>query len=113
VVRVERSELGADGRSGRYVRVEHDDGTLTAYMHLDDVANGLAVGDRVDAGQYLGTLGATAVFSAPPHLHFALEVPEHAGVRGDNTDTEYVDPAPFLARARIAPVPRHDLKAAF
>ena len=29
-------ELGRDGRSGRYVRIEHDDGTLTAYMHLDD-----------------------------------------------------------------------------
>ena len=35
VVRVERSELGRDGRSGRYVRIEHDDGTLTSYMHLD------------------------------------------------------------------------------
>ena len=104
IVRVERSELGADGKSGRYVRIEHDDGTLTAYMHLDDVAE-LSVGDRVDAGQYVGTLGATAVFSAPPHLHFSLEIPEHAGVRGDNTDTEYVDPAPFLARARIAQVP--------
>ncbi len=113
VVRVERSELGADGRSGRYVRIEHDDGTLTAYMHLDDVAADLAVGDRVDAGQYVGTLGATAVFSAPPHLHFSLEIPDRLGVHGDHSDTEYVDPAPFLARARIAPVPEHPAKPAF
>jgi murein DD-endopeptidase MepM/ murein hydrolase activator NlpD len=104
VVRVERSELGADGKSGRYVRLEHDDGTLTAYMHMDDVAE-VRVGDRIDAGQYLGTLGATAVFSAPPHLHFSLEIPDRPGIRGDHADTEYVDPAPFLARARIATVP--------
>ena len=31
-------------------RIEHDDGTLTAYMHLDDIADGLEVGDRVEAG---------------------------------------------------------------
>src|SRR5262249_17502524 len=48
VVRVEHSELGLDGRSGRYVRIEHDDGTLTSYMHMDDIAD-LRVGDRVTA----------------------------------------------------------------
>jgi hypothetical protein len=103
VVRVERSELGLDGRSGRYVRIQHDDGTLTAYMHMDDVAE-VRVGDRVAAGQYVGTLGATAVFASAPHLHFSLEVPAHPGLYGDITDTHYVDPAPFLVRSTIAPV---------
>ena len=105
VVRVEHSELGLDGRSGRYVRIEHDDGTLTAYMHLDEIADGLEVGDHVDGGQYIGTLGATAVYSAPPHLHFSLEVPNHPGIHGDNTDTHYVDPAPFLVRASVVSEP--------
>jgi hypothetical protein len=121
VVRVELSELGLDGRSGRYVRVEHDDGVLTSYMHMDDVAD-VHVGDRVAAGQYLGTLGATAVFSSPPHLHFALEIPSRPGLHGDVTDTHYVDPAPFLVRSTIAPPPRtvadsrlrhHAIKPAF
>jgi murein DD-endopeptidase MepM/ murein hydrolase activator NlpD len=114
VVRVERHELGLDGRSGRYVRIEHDDGTLTAYMHLDDVADGLDVGDRVDGGQYLGTLGATACYSAAPHLHFSLEIPNHPGMHGDNTDTHYIDPAPFLVRSHLAPAPdrRHGVKPA-
>jgi murein DD-endopeptidase MepM/ murein hydrolase activator NlpD len=114
VVRVERHELGLDGRSGRYVRIEHDDGTLTAYMHLDEIADGLEVGDHVDGGQYIGTLGATAVYAAVPHLHFSLEVPNVTGTHGDNTNTHYVDPAPFLARAAIAPVPdrRHATKPA-
>jgi murein DD-endopeptidase MepM/ murein hydrolase activator NlpD len=114
VVRVERHELGLDGRSGRYVRIEHDDGTLTAYMHLDDIAEGLEVGDHVDGGQYIGTLGATAVYRAAPHLHFSLEIPNRAGEHGDNTNTHYVDPAPFLARAKIVSIPdrHHAIKPA-
>lgn len=115
VIRVERKELGSDGRSGRYVRIQHDDGAITAYMHMDDVAESLQVRDRVTAGQYLGTLGATAVFSAPPHLHFSLELPEGAGERGDGIQTTYVDPAPFLVRSTIAKTPerKHSVKPAF
>ena len=101
VVHVERSELGRDGRSGRYVRIEHDDGAITAYMHLDSIIGGLEVGDHVDGGQQIGTLGATAVYSAAPHLHFSLEIPNVPGTHGDNTNTHYVDPAPFLVRATV------------
>lgn len=115
VVRVERKELGADGRSGRYVRLQHDDGALTAYMHMDDVAEDLEVGDYVRAGQYIGTLGATAVYAAAPHLHFSLELPTDRSAIGDTMQTTYVDPAPFLVRARIVPVPerRRAIKPAF
>lgn len=115
IIRVERKELGSDGRSGRYIRIQHDDGAITAYMHMDDVAENLQVRDRVTAGQYIGTLGATAVFSAPPHLHFSLELPDRAGDRGDGIQTTYVDPAPFLVRSTIAPVPerKHSVKPAF
>lgn len=107
VVRVELRELGLDGRSGRYVRIEHHDGTLTSYMHMDDVAP-VRVGERVTAGQYLGTLGASAVFESAPHLHFALEVPDrpYSGWMGDHTNTHYADPAPFLVRATISPIPQ-------
>ncbi len=114
IVRVERHEMGLDGKSGRYVRIAHDDGTLTAYMHLDDVAEDIQVGDHVAAGQYVGTLGATATYGAPAHLHFSLEIPNHAGSQTDSTDTRYVDPAPFLVRSDIAPTPirRHAVKPA-
>jgi murein DD-endopeptidase MepM/ murein hydrolase activator NlpD len=101
VVRIEHSEMGRDGRSGRYVRIEHDDGTLTAYMHLDTIIDGLQVGDHVDGGQQIGTLGATAVHSAAPHCHFSLEIPNVPGTHGDNVNTHYVDPAPFLVRATV------------
>jgi len=60
----------------------------------------LQVGDRVTAGQYIGTLGKSAVEVA--HLHFSLEVPRHHGSH-DTTfaGTRFVDPAPFLKRAEI------------
>ena len=115
VVRVEHSENGRDGRSGRYVRIEHSDGTLTAYMHLDTIIEGLQVGDRVDGGQQIGTLGASGIHTAAPHVHFALELPDEPGAQGvDHSDTHYVDPAPFLARASIAhgPQRRHVIKPA-
>jgi murein DD-endopeptidase MepM/ murein hydrolase activator NlpD len=94
VVHVEWSRNGADGHSGRYVKIEHADGTTTAYMHLNSIAAGLERGDRVLAGQQIGTLGRTAVHSAPPHLHFALTVP-------NGTTERYVDPAPYLVRAKV------------
>ncbi len=101
---VERREMGADGRSGRYVRIRHEDNTFTAYMHMDEVAEDLQVGGAVARGQYLGTLGATAVYSAPPHLHFSLQVPASKDLHGDYIPTRYVNPAPFLMRATIVPV---------
>ena len=105
LVRIERHELGLDGRSGRFVKVQHEDGTLTAYMHLDEVVEGLRVGDHVDAGQVVGLLGATACFSSPAHLHFSLEIPDRPNTWGDITDTHYADPAPYLQRAMVIDTP--------
>ena len=115
IVRVEHSESGADGRSGRYVRIQHDDGTLTAYMHMDAIAPDLQPGNRVVAGQYVGTLGATAVGNTPPHCHFSLELPNKVGEKGDVRDTHYIDPAPFLVRSTIVKTPlrTHAVKPAF
>jgi len=94
VVRVEHSWMGRDGRSGRYVRLEHPDGVYTSYMHLDDIATGLEVGDEVEAGQMVGTLGKSGIVHGMHHLHFSLEVP------GEPRPL-YIDPAPFLRRARV------------
>jgi hypothetical protein len=115
VLHIDTSELGADGMSGRFVWIRHDDGTCTQYMHLDQIADGLEVGDRVVAGQYVGTLGSTAVFSAPAHLHFAVQIPNHPAHPDDPSDVHFVDPAPFLARATIigAATRRHAERVAF
>ncbi len=105
VVNVERREMGGDSRSGRYVRIEHDDGTLTAYMHMDQVAPNLQPRDHVRAGEYIGTLGATATYGAPAHLHFSVEIPTGPGRHYDSARTRFVNPAPFLARSTIIAEP--------
>ena len=105
VVRVEHSARGRDGRSGRYVRIEHPDGVFTSYMHLDAIAADLDTGDLVEPGQVLGTLGKTAIYHGEPHLHLGLEILDHGELR-------YLDPAPFLADAEVAPIPVDELRLA-
>jgi murein DD-endopeptidase MepM/ murein hydrolase activator NlpD len=94
VTRVERSRRK---RSGRYVKIEHTDGSATSYMHLDRIAPGLAEGQKVDAGHMLGTLGRTGIRRSDPHLHFQLEVPRGRYHR-------YVDPEPMLNEAVVIDV---------
>jgi murein DD-endopeptidase MepM/ murein hydrolase activator NlpD len=91
VVKVQRDDTGL---GGRYVRIEHPDFVYTVYFHLDRIAPGLRVGDEVDAGEAIGTLGRTGIRVSLPHLHFALELPEDGAV-------VYADPEPFLARAEV------------
>jgi murein DD-endopeptidase MepM/ murein hydrolase activator NlpD len=102
VVRVEHSARGRDGRSGRYVRIEHPEGVFTSYMHLDAIEADLKVGDEVVAGQVIGTLGKTAIYHGEQHLHFGLEIEIDGVVR-------YVDPTPFLERAEVVPIPTDEL----
>jgi murein DD-endopeptidase MepM/ murein hydrolase activator NlpD len=83
-------------------------------MHLDTITQDLQVGDHVDGGQQIGTLGASAIRHAAPHCHFQLEIPLEPDTRGDTVNTRFVDPAPYLVRASIARAPdrRHAIKPA-
>ena len=56
---------------GNHIMIEHDDGSIAWYWHLQH--NGVAVnlGQRVEAGEYIGLSGHTG-FSAFPHLHFEV-----------------------------------------
>lgn len=71
VTRAERS--GSNGGAGHYVRIDHGRvgraALETAYLHMDDVA--VTVGQRVDTGQRLGTVGSTGLSTAC-HLHLSL-----------------------------------------
>lgn len=114
LVKVERRFDGGDGMSGRYVRIRHEDGSFTTYMHLDSVEDQLAVGDSVHAGQSLGKLGATGVPSHTPHLHFALELPAKPTTDDQHASVHFVNPAPFLVRSKVGKAERlHAVKPAF
>ena len=67
------------------------------YAHLDEWARGLRVGDKVERGTYLGTVGTTG--NAPanaPHRHYQL-----LRYRTDSRQWwsgEPVNPIPYLRR---------------
>lgn len=79
-------------RAGAYVEVKHDDGTVSRYMHLDAIYQGLKVGDAIGARERLGTLGRTGIVNDPAHLHFELRAPGE----GSNRYGEALNPADYI-----------------
>lgn len=70
---------------GATVVLEHDDGYRTTYANLADKPD-VAVGDQVNAGAVIGTVGTTAAAEEDtPHLHFAV-----------SRDGKAVNPQEFL-----------------
>jgi murein DD-endopeptidase MepM/ murein hydrolase activator NlpD len=63
-------------RGGRFVSIVGDDGVRYYCSHLESVARGLRAGDRVVAGQAVGTLGNSGdAVTTPPHCHFGISRP--------------------------------------
>jgi murein DD-endopeptidase MepM/ murein hydrolase activator NlpD len=60
---------------GRTVTLHHPGGTETLYAHLSSFAPGLAPGQQVRQGQFIGRVGSTGL-SSGPHLHYEIL---HAG----------------------------------
>ena len=62
---------GWAGGGGNQVRIRHEGGLETYYMHLSSLAPGVRTGARVDQGQFVGRVGSTGTATGP-HLHFSL-----------------------------------------
>lgn len=54
-----------------YVLIQHEDGTLGHYVHLQKDGVKVNIGEKVQAGQLIGLSGNTG-HSTGPHLHFAV-----------------------------------------
>jgi hypothetical protein len=67
------SFLGWRGGYGRVVEIAHGSETTTLYAHLSAVPDGLAQGDRVAAGDLIGSVGATGTATGP-NLHYEVRV---------------------------------------
>ncbi|MGN0505621.1 MAG: murein hydrolase activator EnvC family protein [Lachnospiraceae bacterium] len=62
-------EASYNGTSGRYIKIDHGNGLVTAYLHADKLY--VKVGDYVERGQVIMLAGNTGV-STGPHLHFGV-----------------------------------------
>lgn len=59
-----------NSRSGRYIKINHGNGFVTAYLHCSKLYVG--VGERVSKGEVIAAVGNTGT-STTPHLHFEIE----------------------------------------
>jgi murein DD-endopeptidase MepM/ murein hydrolase activator NlpD len=82
-----RPELGA---GGLFVCIRHVPHIFSCYMHL--LSYRVAVNDRVEAGQIIGTVGRSGTKVSGSHLH--LEI---------HRDGEAIDPAPILGPDFVIP----------
>ena len=59
--------------AGNYVKIKHDDNTVTTYMHFSELL--VNKGDRIESGTVIGLIGSTG-HSTGPHLHFEYRASE-------------------------------------
>jgi murein DD-endopeptidase MepM/ murein hydrolase activator NlpD len=62
-------EAGPASGFGLWVRIQHDDGTITVYGHMQDFS--VKEGQRVRAGEQIARTGNRG-YSTGPHLHFEV-----------------------------------------
>ena len=65
--------VGWEGGYGKYVRIRHANGYVTAYGHMTAFARGIEPGVRVRQGQVIGFVGSTGL-STGAHLHYEILV---------------------------------------
>ncbi|WP_307868231.1 M23 family metallopeptidase [Umezawaea beigongshangensis] len=82
-------EAGPASGFGLWVRVQHDDGTITIYGHVNETT--VQQGQRVQAGQQIATMGNRGQ-STGPHLHFEVWL----------NGSEKIDPVGWLSARGIA-----------
>ncbi len=71
------TKISDDPMLGTSVEITHEGGIVTVYANLDrTLADGMAEGKAIAAGEKIGTVGDSAVseIAEEPHLHFAVRV---------------------------------------
>ncbi|WP_373280957.1 M23 family metallopeptidase [Nocardia higoensis] len=82
-------DAGPASGFGMWVRIKHEDGTVTVYGHVDTAT--VSVGEYVMAGDQIATVGNRG-FSTGPHVHFEVWL----------NGNDKVDPLPWLASRGIS-----------
>jgi murein DD-endopeptidase MepM/ murein hydrolase activator NlpD len=82
-------EAGPASGFGLWVRIQHDDGTITVYGHMQDFS--VQEGERVKAGEQIARMGNRGQ-STGPHLHFEVW----------DADGRKMNPRPWLIEHGVA-----------
>ena len=64
-------KAGYFGNNGNYVKIRHNGVYTSGYLHLSDIADGVAPGAEVTQGETIGYVGSTGM-STGPHLDYRL-----------------------------------------
>lgn len=84
-------EAGPASGFGQWVRVQHEDGTITVYGHVETIT--AEEGQQVQAGDEIATMGDRGL-STGTHLHFEVWNPSGAKI----------NPLPWMQEHDISPV---------
>jgi murein DD-endopeptidase MepM/ murein hydrolase activator NlpD len=82
-------EAGPASGFGLWVRVQHADGTITIYGHVNEIL--VSQGQQVQAGQQIATMGNRGE-STGPHLHFEVWI----------NGSQKIDPVGWLGERGIS-----------
>lgn len=94
VVETRNSQAGRAGNpSGNFVRVLHDDSTMSVYLHLQRGSVQVREGQRIRVGQLLARSGNTGR-STGPHLHFVVQ--RNVGLAVESIPFEFSQPVNSL-----------------
>ncbi len=81
-----------DNGGGYYVKIDHGDGRVSTYMHMQaGSTDGINVGDEIAQGQQIGAVGNTGI-STGPHLDIRI-----------TKDGKYVDPLTVIPGYGVGP----------
>lgn len=64
---------GLKGPNGNFVKLRHDNGWETLYLHMNRILPGIIAGARVVQGRQIGEVGTTGR-STGPHLHYEVHI---------------------------------------
>ena len=91
------SIAGWNGGYGKFVKIKHTSGYVTAYAHLSKI--NVTKGQQVEQGELIGAVGTTGS-STGPHLHYEMYFNDQL-VHPFNHDTPKEEPLPEHLQPRL------------
>jgi murein DD-endopeptidase MepM/ murein hydrolase activator NlpD len=64
-------QIGRKGGNGNYIKIRHNNGYETMYLHMSRFAKGMRSGKRIAQGNVIGYVGSTGLATGP-HLCFRM-----------------------------------------